>query len=137
VLGGALFAEGMLASLDEALRSGSDEYRAVGAHDGNALIGFVVFGGIAGTLGAGRIYFVAVEANARRRGIATALMEAACTDLESRGSRFAVIELLEEPLLAAGLALAHRTGFREEGRVSEYVRAGVGLLLLRRDLASG
>ncbi len=136
VLGGAPFAEGMLASLDEALRSDSDEYRAVGADDGNALLGFVVFGEIAGALGAGRIYFVAVEATARRRGIATALMEAACTHLQSRGSRFAVIELLEEPPLASGLSLAHRTGFREEARVSEYVRDGVGLILLRRDLTS-
>jgi ribosomal protein S18 acetylase RimI-like enzyme len=134
VLGGAPFAEAMRASLDEALTSDGDEYRAIGVHDGNALIGFVVFGEIAGALGAGRIYFVAVEATARRRGIATALIEAACSDLRSRGSRFAVIELLEELSLAPGRALAHRTGFRDEGRVSDYVRDGAGLLLLRRDL---
>jgi ribosomal protein S18 acetylase RimI-like enzyme len=134
-LGGAPFAAGMLAALDEAVTSHTDEYRAVGAHDGSSLVGFVVFGEIAGAIGAGRIYVVGVEAPARRHGIATALVEAACSELRSRGSRFAVIELLEEPSLASGLALAHRTGFREEGRVSEYVRDGVGLLLLRRDLA--
>ncbi len=116
--------------------SASDEYRGIVAHEGQAIVGFIVFGEIAGAHGAGRVYFVAVDATARRRGIATALMEAACADLHARGSRFAVIELPEEPSLASGLALAQRTGFREEGRVSEYVRDDVGLLLLRRDLPS-
>lgn len=134
-LGGAPYAAGMIAALDEAVTSDSDEYRAVGAHDGSSLIGFVVFGEIAGAIGAGRIYVVGVETAARRHGIATALVEAACIELQSRGSRFAVIELPEEPSLASGLALAHRIGFRGEGRVSDYVRDGVGLLLLRRDLA--
>lgn len=134
-LGSDPFAAGMLGALDEAVTSDGVAYRAVGAHDGSSLIGFVVFGEIAGAIGAGRIYVVGVETTARRHGIATALVEAACIELQSRGSRLAVIELLEEPSLATGLALAHRTGFREEGRVGEYVRDGVGLLLLRRDLA--
>lgn len=116
--------------------SGTDEYRAIGAHQRTMLIGFVVLGETAGALGAGRIYFVAVHATTRRRGVATALIEAACADLQARGARLAVIELPEEPGLAAGLALARCTGFREEARVSDYARDGVGLLLLRRDLGS-
>jgi ribosomal protein S18 acetylase RimI-like enzyme len=133
VLGGFLFAEAMLASLDEALRFASDEYRAIAAHDGKALTGLVVFGEIAGTHGTGRVHLVAVDETVRRRGIGTALMEAACADLHGRGSRFVVIELVEEPRLASGRALAHRTGFREEGRVHDYARDGLGLSLLRRD----
>lgn len=136
VLGDAPFAEGMLGALDEALSSDRDEYRAVGAHDGNSLIGFVVFGETAGAIGAGRLYCVAVDASARRRGIATALTEAACTDLRARGARFAMIELPGDPDLAPALALARRTGFHEEGRVSDYLRDGVGLLLLRREIPS-
>lgn len=127
----------MLAALNEALTSTSDEYRVIGVHDRTTLIGFVVLGDTAGALGAGRIYVVAVDATTRRRGIASALIEAACADLESRGARFAAIELPEEPELAAGLALARGAGFREEGRVSDYMRDGVGLVLLRRDLGGG
>ena len=134
LLGDAPYADAMLAALNEALTSASDEYRAIGVHDRNTLIGFVVLGDTAGAVGAGRIYAVGVDATTRRRGIGSALIDAACADLESRGARFAVIELPEEPDLAAGLALARAAGFREEGRVGDYTRDGVGLVLLRRDL---
>jgi ribosomal protein S18 acetylase RimI-like enzyme len=136
LLGDTPHADGMLASLDEALASASGEYRAIGAHDRNTLVGFVVFGETAGAIGAGRIYGVAVDAARRRRGLATALIEAACADLRAGGARFATIELPEEADLAPGLALASHTGFDEEGRVSDYVRDGVGLLILRRELRS-
>jgi ribosomal protein S18 acetylase RimI-like enzyme len=134
VLDDARDAEPMLASLDGALRSASDEYGAIVAHDGDALVGVVVFGETAGARGAGRLYLVAVDATARRRGIAMALTEAACTDLRTRGARFVVIEAPEEARLQPALALAWRAGFREEGRVGDYVRDGVGLVVLRRDL---
>ncbi len=133
-LGDAPWAASMLAALDEALRSASDEYRALVARDATSLVGLIVFGGIAGALGAGRIYFVAVDAAVRRRGIAIALIEAACSALRSRHARFVAIELPEEPGLGVGRALAQRARFRQEAAVSDYVRDGVGLVLLRRDL---
>ncbi len=134
LLGDAPHADGMLASLNEALTSASDEYRAIGAHDRNTLIGFAVFGETAGAIGAGRIYCVAVDAAFRRRGIATALIEAACADLRARATRFAMIELPAEPDVAPVRALVNRTRFHEEGRVSDYFRDGVDLLILRRDV---
>jgi ribosomal protein S18 acetylase RimI-like enzyme len=134
-LGDAPYAEPLLASLDGALLAASDEYRAIVARSEGVLLGLVVFGETAGALGAGRIYFVVVDAAARRRGIATALIEAACRDLGARGARLVAIELPEDPRLERGRWLADRAGFREEARVSDYVREGVGLVLLRRDLA--
>jgi ribosomal protein S18 acetylase RimI-like enzyme len=133
-LGDAPYAEPLLASLDGALTAASDEYRAIVAHDEGALVGLVVFGETAGARGAGRIYVVVVDAAARRRGIATALLEAACHDLGARGARFVAIELPEDPHVERGRWLADRGGFREEARVSDYVREGVGLVFLRRDL---
>ena len=133
VLGDAPDAASMRAPLEGALGSGGDEYRAIVARDANALIGVIVFGETAGALGAGRIFFVAVDVTARRRGIATMLIEAACSELRSRGARFVALELPEEPRLDAGRALAQRAGFRREAWVSDYVREGVGLAFLRRD----
>lgn len=137
VLGDAPDAPSMLAPLDGALRSESEEYRALVVGEHTALTGLIVFGATAGALGAGRIYFVAVDGNARRRGLATALIEAACAELRSRGGRFVVIEMPEEPRLDGARAVALRAGFRPEGRVSDYVREGVGLAFLRRDLSGG
>ncbi|HJU68552.1 MAG TPA: GNAT family N-acetyltransferase [Gemmatimonadaceae bacterium] len=134
VLGDAPFAGSMLTALEHALRSSSDEYRAIVARDVNAVIGVIVFGETAGALGAGRIYFVAVASAERRRGIGTALVEAACNAVRSSGGRFVMMELAEEPWTDAGRALARRTGFRREGGVPDYARDGVHLVLLRRDL---
>lgn len=136
-LGDAPYADSMRAPLDSALTGVSDEYAAIVARDGDALVGVVVFGETAGARGAGRLYLVAVAAGARRRGIATALTEAACVQLRSRGARFIAIELPEEPGLHPAHAMARRAGFREEGRVEDYVRDGVGLVVLRREIGDG
>ena len=133
-LADAPHADPLLASLDAAIRSGSEEYRALVARDGDRLAGVIVFGEIAGARGAGRIYLVAVDANARGRGLGAALLHSALSHLGARGARFVVIELPEEPRLASALRLAGRTGFFEEARVGDYVRDGVGLLVLRRNL---
>ena len=134
LLGDAGYAVAMRAALDEAVTSETDEYRAIGAHDRGSLIGFIVFGATAGASGAGRIYCVAVDTPARRRGVAMMLIDAACAELRAEDVRFAMIELPAEPELSPALSLARRAGFQEEARVSDYVRAGVALLLLRREL---
>jgi ribosomal protein S18 acetylase RimI-like enzyme len=134
VLGDAPYADSLRASLESAMRSASDEHRAIVAHDGDMLVGLAVFGETAGALGAGRIHLVAVDPSARRNGLGMALTQAACADLRARRARFVVIELPEEPRLESALRLARRAGFYQEGRVRDYVRDGVGLLVLRRDL---
>lgn len=120
-------------SLDRMLTSTTSEYRALIASEETALAGLIVFGETAGARGAGRIYLIAVDAHARRRGIATTLVDAACRDLTERGARFVIIELPDDHRLAGARLAAEHAGFREEGRVADYVSDGVSLLLLRRD----
>ena len=133
VLADAPYGEQLRGAIDSVLTSGTDEYRALVAVEATALAGLVVFGETAGARGAGRIYFVAVDARTRRSGIATALAEAACRDLTERGARFVLIEMPDDPRMAAARLAAKQAGFREEGRVADYLRDGVSLLLLRRD----
>jgi ribosomal protein S18 acetylase RimI-like enzyme len=135
-LGTAPFAEPLFTALERALAGVSDEYQLIVARDGNALAGLVVFGEVAGTRRTGRIHLIAVDANGRRRGIGIDLINAACDRLRERGSPLVVIELPMDPGLAAVHRLAQRAGFREEGRMDDYVRDGVALVLLRRDLAA-
>lgn len=128
-------AESLLAALDAALAGASDEHRAIVAlHDGG-VVGLIVFGETAGALGAGRISLVAVDASARDRGVAAQLVAAVCDDLAASGARFAMMELPGEPGFAPVHRLAVRMGFREQGRIDDYLRDGVPLILLRRDLA--
>ena len=136
VLGDAPHAEPMLAALANALTRTSDEYRAIVARDGRTVLGVIVFGEVAGARGAGRIYLVAVNGAARRRGIARALVDAACRELSERRARFAMIELPAHTRLEDVRRLVERAGFREEGRMDDYVRDGVPLVFLRRELGA-
>ena len=129
------YAEPLLAALDGALARENDEYRAIVAWHDNAIVGFIVYGETAGALGAGRIYLIAVDAGARERGVAAQLVDAVCNELAASGARLAMIELPGEPRFAPVRRLAERMGFRQQGRVDDYLRDGVPLILLRRDLA--
>ena len=137
VVADAPYGDHLRGALDSVLTSATDEYRALVAFDATALAGLIVFGETAGARGAGRIYLIAVAAHTRRRGIATALVDGACRDLTERGARFVAIELPDDPRLAAVRRAVERAGFREEGRVADYLRDGVSLVLLRRPGGEG
>ena len=134
VLGDAPYASLLSSALESALAGATDEYQAIVARDGRALVGLVVFGETAGARGAGRIHLVAVDVTARRRGIALNLVDAACTRLREQSARFVMIELPADTRLSGARRLAERAGFHEEGRMEDYLRDGVALVLLRRDL---
>ena len=97
--------------------------------------GLVIFGTIAGSVGAGRLQLIITEPGARRVGIATALVHEAFLRLRHGGARFTIVEIPDDPELAPGLALLRRCGFEEESRVADFFRDGVALMLLRRELA--
>ena len=122
------------AALESALDRPGAEYCGVVAVAGHELAGLILYGLVAGTVGAGRIYLVAVTASARLRGVATTLIDAATRDLKRHHARFAVVEFPDDPMLAAGKALLQRAGFGEVARVKDYFRDGVDLTFLRRDL---
>ena len=125
---------GALSTLDAALAEPGDEYRALAAMDGERIVGIAVFGVTAGTEGAGRLHLVAVAGGSRRRRIGTSLVEATVDALRADGSRFVMVEIPDEPSLAAAKALLARSGFALEAKVPDYFRDGVPLTILRRSL---
>ena len=118
------------------LRLASDgadnESRAIVAEHGREVVGFVLFGEVAGAIGAGRVHFVSVTASARLDAIGVGLCEAAVADLASKGTRFLVAEIPDEPLLSPGRALLARCGFAETARVADYFRDRTDLVVLLR-----
>src|SRR6185503_2274928 len=98
----------------------SDETRVIVAESDGTLVGFALFGEVAGTIGTGRIHFVAVTDNGRRNAIGSNLCDAAVVALASRGARLVVAEIPDDEVSVAGRALLTRCGFVEAGRVAAY-----------------
>jgi ribosomal protein S18 acetylase RimI-like enzyme len=112
----------------------ANEARAIVAEHEGAVVGFALFGEVAGTIGTGRVHFVSVTSSARLRGIGVDLCEAAVADLASKGVRLAVAEFPDEPLFEAGRSLLAYTGFAEIGRVADYFRDATDLVVLARTI---
>ena len=134
-LAGTPYGEGPLETLERVLGTGGDdEARALAATRDGALVGLVVYGLVAGAQGAGRLHLVLVTASARLAGVGLQLCDAAADALRRAGARLIVAEVPDDPATAAGRELLRRAAFREEGRIPDFHRDGVALLLLRRDL---
>ena len=124
-------------SLTQAIRDPDGDEQLLLARDrpGGAVTGFVLFGIVPGTLGAGRVRAVAVAPLARRRGVGRSLLIAALHVLDGRGAQFALVELPDEPLMRFLSALLDACGFSEESRAVDLVRDGVAMRYLRREFA--
>ena len=116
-----------LASVDPGTES-----RVIVAERGGVVVGFVVFGEVAGAIGTGRVHFVSVTTSARSQGVGVGLCEAAVADLSANEARVVVAEVPDEPSFLPGRTLFTRCGFVEIARVADYVRDGTDLVVLAR-----
>jgi ribosomal protein S18 acetylase RimI-like enzyme len=110
------------------------ESRAVAAFDGDgAASGVVLFGLVAGALGTGAVFWLAVRADRRRHGVGRALLALAKAELAAEGARIVVAEVPDD---ASGMAkMLAAGGFAREGAVPDFYRDGVGLTIWRCDLS--
>jgi len=112
----------------------SNESRVIVADDDGAVVGFVLFGSVAGALGTGRVHFVAVATTSRRNSLGGTLCRAAIAELESHGARLVLVEIADDAWSSSGRALLLRCGFAETARVADYYRDGVDLVVLERPI---
>ncbi|HEX6053785.1 MAG TPA: GNAT family N-acetyltransferase [Gemmatimonadaceae bacterium] len=115
-----------------ALEGRTDESRGIVAERGGEMLGFALYGDVAGAVGTGRIHFIGVTASSRLNAVGVSLCDAAVTDLATTGARTVIAELPDDPLLVSGRALLARCGFAEVGRVPDYYRDGIALIILAR-----
>lgn len=118
-----------------AVGGGEGEYRALVAIDDTMVRGAVVYGMVAGALGAGMLHGIAVAREWRRRGTGLALTDAACAALAESGARVVIAELPDEAVLSDVHALLASAQLREEARAPDLVRDGVAIVFRRRELA--
>ncbi len=133
VLRGTDYVVGALDVLESAVRAPGPDARVLAVERGGVIEGVLVFGTFAGTMGAGRLHFVAVSERARRLGIGRALVDSAVIHLKERAARFLLVELPDDPrALPCARAFLAALGFHEESRVEDLFRDAIGLSLMRR-----
>jgi ribosomal protein S18 acetylase RimI-like enzyme len=136
-LAGTPYAAVLTYFLRLASEGAAHESRAIVAECAGEVVGFALFGEVAGASGTGRMHFVSVTASARLHAIGVGLCEAAVVDLVSKGARLIVAEVPDEPLVLPGRALLARCGFVETARVPDYFRDGTDLVVLLRGIDPG
>lgn len=124
--------------IPELLRSAVDdprgEYRACVAERDGEIVGFGVYGLVAGSVGTGIIYGVLVAARSRRAGIGLRIVYHIAADLAEGGARLIVAEIPGDPAVMRFRALLIAYGFREETRIDDYYRDGIPQIVSRFDL---
>jgi len=138
-LAGTPYAEHILATLDDAATAPGRESRALVMQSGDSeeILGVVVFGEVAGTVGTGKLHFVGVAASARPQGVASRLIDAAIADLVANKARFVVAELPDGPRTKAAHELLLSNKFIEDVRIPDFYADGVALVCFRREIPSG
>ena len=120
--------------ITEAVRKPKGELSACVAEREGEIVGFGVYGIVAGTVGSGMIHAILVAPRSRRAGIGLKILEYATADLASRRMRVIFAEMPADPYLVRYRALLLSYGFFEETRIDDYYRDGVPQIVSRRDL---
>ena len=123
--------------LPELLRAAVDEpegeYRACVAERDGEIVGFGVYGMVAGAVGTGAVYGVVVGARSRRAGIGLRIMLYISEDLAKLRARLLISEIPGDPTVMKYRALLIAYGFTEETRIDDYYRDGVPQIISRFD----
>jgi ribosomal protein S18 acetylase RimI-like enzyme len=105
------------------------ESEAIVAENAAGIVGFVLFGAVAGAVGTSRVHCAIVDDSVRRDGVDVVLVRAAVRQLQESGSRLVTAET---PSSAGWLERTslHSIGFHETARIPNYYRDGVHLIVL-------
>ena len=118
----------------EAVIKPKGETQACVAVRDSEIVGFGVYGIVAGAIGTGNIHAILVAPRSRRAGIGLRILEYATADLASRRIRVIFAELPGDPYLVRYRALLLSYGFFEETRIDDYYRDGIPQIISRLDL---
>ena len=110
------------------------DYNACVAERDGELVGFGLYGLVAGAIGTGIIQSVIVAPRSRRAGIGVRILEYAIADLASRRVRVIFAEVPGDPHLGRYRALLLSHSFLEEARIDDYYHDGIPQIISRLDL---
>ncbi len=110
------------------------EYRAVVGERDDEIVGFAVYGSVAGTVGTGLLSGVLVGSRSRRAGVGTAILRGAIMDFRTVSTRMIIAEVPKDAYLSRYRAFLNANLFFEEARIEDYYRDGVDMIISRRNL---
>ena len=119
--------------LERAVNAADEEHRAIVVGREDALDGVVLFGMVAGTVGAAEIHAMAIR-GAAPPTVGQTLIDEVLLAMKARRANLAVAEVPDDPALSASMSTLRENGFQEEARVPDYYRDGVALIIFRRAL---
>jgi ribosomal protein S18 acetylase RimI-like enzyme len=122
--------------LDEAL-AGDDDYRFIGAYDGDALIGYACWGPTPGTEGTHDLYWIVVDPARQGSGIGRTLLQHVEQLLVADGGRLLVAETSGRADYALTRAFYEKYGFTRAATIPGYYAPGDDLVVYTKDLTDG
>lgn len=122
--------------LDEAL-AGDDDYRFVGAFDGEQLAGYACWGPTPGTVGTWDLYWIVVEKERQGGGVGSQLLAHVEQALAAVGARLLVVETSSRGDYAPTRAFYERRGFTRAASLPGYYAPGDDLVIYLKDLTHG
>ena len=127
-LSGTPYESRMLEQLDIAIGGDDPECRAMVAiaPDAEEVDGVLLYGTVAGARGVVKIHALAASTLEAARALAASVL-AQCTLPEGR---MIIYEVPDDPLSHVTARAMRELGFEDEGRIADFVRDGVDLLIL-------
>ena len=122
--------------LDDAL-DGDDDYRFLGAFDGDELVGYACYGPTPDTLGTYDLYWIAVDRSRQGAGIGTQLVGTIERTLAAARARLIVVETSSRPDYAPTRGFYEARGYRRAATIPGYYAPGDDLVIYAKDLTHG
>ena len=133
-LGVTPYIDRALEVLERAERGNDPEHRGVVIARDGTVAGLVLFGHIAGTMHAARLYTAVMAPGVDAADVGGRLMRSVNEASRAGGAEFILAEMPDDPAIGAMLSLLRDHGYREEARVPDFYREGVALTFLRLPL---
>ncbi len=115
---------------------GSPDYELRVAELDGRVVGYICFGPTPMTRSTWDLYWVVVDASARGRGVARALIAAMEADLAARGGGNVRVETSESEGYGAARTLYARLGYPEAARLADFYAPGDALLVYYKRVAA-
>ncbi len=122
--------------LEESL-GGDDEYRFVGAFDGEQLVGYACWGPTPGTAGTHDLYWIVVDQARQGAGVGTQLLAEVEHGLRANGQRLVVVETSSRADYAPTRAFYEHRGYARAATIPGYYAPGDDLVIYTKDLTDG
>ena len=121
----------------DAAHAGDDDYRFIGAYDGETLVGYACWGPTPGTEGTHDLYWIVVDPERQGAGIGRQLLAHVVATLSAVGGRLLVAETSGRADYALTRSFYQKHGFTRAATVPGYYAPGDDLVVYTKDLTDG